>query len=304
VQAGDGLPSSAGRTRGVPSTALGDIALTGKYALVRNENGGIGAAVLANVTLPTGVRTSFLGEGAVTVGGRLLVEESLVIAGVQASLGYQGRTQNRTWPNDAAGDTFGGQLPFTLGAWFVPKVLGIDDAARQRWELAFHGSLPGGPVGPFGIGAFDGSAALTPLMIGASDRIALGHYQDLYTLVGADFGLDHAVGTSILRGVVSIGWTPRSHDKDHDGVPDDVDQCPTDPEDRDGFEDSDGCPDVDNDDDGIVDKEDACPNVAGVETKDPKTNGCPAPAVPAVPAVPTAPAPPAVAPAPAEPKAP
>ena len=57
----------------------------------------------------------------------------------------------------------------------------------------------------------------------------------------------------------------------------DVDQCPEDAEDKDGFEDSDGCPDVDNDDDGIIDKLDACPNVAGVETNDPKTNGCPAP---------------------------
>jgi outer membrane protein OmpA-like peptidoglycan-associated protein len=37
-----------------------------------------------------------------------------------------------------------------------------------------------------------------------------------------------------------------------------------------------GCP-VDRDHDGILDKEDACPDVPGVRTDDPKTNGCPLP---------------------------
>jgi len=42
-------------------------------------------------------------------------------------------------------------------------------------------------------------------------------------------------------------------DKDGDGVPNDMDKCPEDPEDIDGFEDADGCPDPDNDFDGIPD---------------------------------------------------
>ena len=49
-------------------------------------------------------------------------------------------------------------------------------------------------------------------------------------------------------------------DRDGDGVPDDVDKCPDEPEDRDGFEDDDGCPDPDNDGDGIPDVSDKCPN--------------------------------------------
>jgi hypothetical protein len=64
-------------------------------------------------------------------------------------------------------------------------------------------------------------------------------------------------------------------DHDHDGIPDDVDKCPDEPEDKDGFEDEDGCPDYDNDQDGIVDAKDKCPNVAedrdGFEDED----GCP-----------------------------
>jgi OmpA-OmpF porin, OOP family len=64
-------------------------------------------------------------------------------------------------------------------------------------------------------------------------------------------------------------------DRDGDGVPDDVDECPDRPEDRDGFEDEDGCPDNDNDNDGLADGVDACPDDAedkdGFEDED----GCP-----------------------------
>src|SRR5271157_1290188 len=49
-------------------------------------------------------------------------------------------------------------------------------------------------------------------------------------------------------------------DSDGDGIPDDVDQCPDVPEDKDGFQDEDGCPDFDNDNDGIFDAQDMCPN--------------------------------------------
>jgi hypothetical protein len=48
-------------------------------------------------------------------------------------------------------------------------------------------------------------------------------------------------------------------DADGDGIPDDRDQCPEQPEDFDGFQDEDGCPDPDNDGDGILDVQDICP---------------------------------------------
>ncbi len=66
-------------------------------------------------------------------------------------------------------------------------------------------------------------------------------------------------------------------DSDGDGIPDDLDLCPQKAEDRDGFLDEDGCPDLDNDNDGIPDLIDKCPNKAedvdGFEDKD----GCPDP---------------------------
>jgi outer membrane protein OmpA-like peptidoglycan-associated protein len=68
---------------------------------------------------------------------------------------------------------------------------------------------------------------------------------------------------------------PKVLDRDGDGIPDAVDKCPDEPEDFDGFEDEDGCPDPDNDKDGIPDVADKCPNepetVNGVDDED----GCP-----------------------------
>jgi parallel beta-helix repeat protein len=49
-------------------------------------------------------------------------------------------------------------------------------------------------------------------------------------------------------------------DSDEDGIADQDDQCPDLPEDMDGFQDTDGCPDNDNDADGMYDTRDACPD--------------------------------------------
>src|SRR6202012_5235005 len=54
-------------------------------------------------------------------------------------------------------------------------------------------------------------------------------------------------------------------DNDKDGLLDKVDKCPNEPEDKDGFEDDDGCPDPDNDKDGVLDRDDKCPNEAGLK---------------------------------------
>jgi outer membrane protein OmpA-like peptidoglycan-associated protein len=60
-------------------------------------------------------------------------------------------------------------------------------------------------------------------------------------------------------------------DRDGDGIPDSADRCPDEPEDYDGFQDDDGCPDLDNDNDGVPDAQDRCPNTPG-----PASNaGCP-----------------------------
>jgi outer membrane protein OmpA-like peptidoglycan-associated protein len=64
-------------------------------------------------------------------------------------------------------------------------------------------------------------------------------------------------------------------DADRDGIPDDVDQCPTLAEDMDGFMDADGCPDQDNDGDGIQDMNDDCPAQAEDMDGWQDSDGCP-----------------------------
>ena len=64
-------------------------------------------------------------------------------------------------------------------------------------------------------------------------------------------------------------------DRDGDGIKDSMDKCPDDPEDRDGFEDEDGCPDPDNGRDGILDRDDKCPNQPEVFNGVTDDDGCP-----------------------------
>jgi hypothetical protein len=58
-------------------------------------------------------------------------------------------------------------------------------------------------------------------------------------------------------------------------VPDDADRCPVTPEDQDGFEDEDGCPEPDNDRDGVADGKDKCPLEAEVINGNNDDDGCP-----------------------------
>ena len=70
---------------------------------------------------------------------------------------------------------------------------------------------------------------------------------------------------------------PTSNDRDGDGIPDDLDKCPNEPEDKDGFQDEDGCPDLDNDGDGIPDAIDKCPNEPEDKDGFQDEDGCPDP---------------------------
>jgi outer membrane protein OmpA-like peptidoglycan-associated protein len=92
---------------------------------------------------------------------------------------------------------------------------------------------------------------------------------------GMGLGLVAGYGVPLIRFFAGLRYHPVSHDADHDGVPDDRDQCVNQAEDRDAVEDQDGCPEDDADTDGVPDSEDKCPNqketINGFEDED----GCP-----------------------------
>jgi outer membrane protein OmpA-like peptidoglycan-associated protein len=117
--------------------------------------------------------------------------------------------------------------------------------------------------------------------------------------VGLGSGLSSALPTPLWRALVSVSWAtqaveidpckhvpkgqplppecpdPIRDDLDQDGILNDADACPVDPEDYDGLLDTDGCPEVDADGDTILDPVDICPlepeTVDGVKDED----GCP-----------------------------
>ncbi|AUX27678.1 hypothetical protein SOCEGT47_082760 [Sorangium cellulosum] len=289
-QNGDAPTPDAERVLGdtwVPAQAIGDLGLVGKLTLVPPTNGELGGFALAlhdRFTLPTGDEASFAGEGGVTNELRLLAEYRLVALGAHLATGVKlragaARFACEATPIPASGadpcpTVFGHELPFGLGLSFRPQILGVDPEGRATIFLEAHGHLPLWPIAPF---AHQEAAALE---LGLSARYALG---DVSLLAGVQTALVAGVGTAPLRAVLSVAWSPRVRDADGDGVPDEIDQCGELAEDRDGFQDDDGCPEGDNDEDGVFDDEDRCPaqqeDEDGVQDED----GCPDPDPPAPP---------------------
>src|SRR5690606_4933284 len=103
-------------------------------------------------------------------------------------------------------------------------------------------------------------------------------------------GLVAGIGTPDLRGVFALSFTPSraalapiyppppprvDGDQDGDGIRDSIDACPEEPEDKDLFDDDDGCPDPDNDGDGFIDSNDKCPLDAEDKDGFEDDDGCP-----------------------------
>lgn len=68
---------------------------------------------------------------------------------------------------------------------------------------------------------------------------------------------------------------PDSSDADDDGIPDERDACPLTAEDVDGYLDTDGCPETDNDLDSLADAADQCPMAAEDPDGFEDSDGCP-----------------------------
>lgn len=291
-QEGDDLPASLGGGE-LPATSMGDVGLTAKAALLPpGALGGLGFGALAEVTLPTGDRSSYLSESSATGGLRLLGELGLVALTVRATLGARIRGSEQ----DFAGERFGHDLPWGFGLSLRPQAFGLDDHGRWTWTLETRGAVS---LTEFA------SGPQSPASVAAGARYTI---DDTALVLGAELPIADAVGVPLVRGVAAVVWAPRFYDADNDGFEDEQDDCPELAEDRDGFEDHDGCPDFDNDGDGVGDEEDrcageledgdghqdedgcadpdndadsiadekdACPNEAGPASEKPAENGCP-----------------------------
>lgn len=252
----DGQPRADG-------TSLGDLGFGARGRLFGEEDDALAISLQASATAPTAraarFQSRFAGEGSWTFQPELLVE---VRAGEVFRFTGNAGVLLRERQQFGDGLEVRSELTWGLGV-AVGVVPGTLDVTAESWGAT---SL------------FDfGDAQLSPIEGVLGLRV---HPVEGLTLgAAAGTGLQRGYGAGDFRAILSVGYaTPGEQpagDRDEDGLTDDVDQCPDEPEDADGFSDDDGCPDPDNDGDGIPDGDDACPDRAEDADGLGDEDGCP-----------------------------
>jgi hypothetical protein len=256
-QSGDGRALDG---RPLPSVAVGDPRLSVRYRLLgesadvrRERNEGPGLALQLVGWLPVGDTDALLGEGAARLAALLLADFHVLGLGVGGVLGYRHRFE----PRSLAVARFASDLELGLGLKVPIPIL-------RDFQVLLDGRLVTDSATPLG-------RAQTAGEVDLGARVRVGDF----TFTGATgLGLGGGVGVPTVRGMLTTTWSPREHDKDSDGIADDRDQCPPLPEDFDGYQDEDGCPDPDDDGDLVLDADDRCPREAALEGRDEDEDGC------------------------------
>ncbi|HSC85801.1 MAG TPA: thrombospondin type 3 repeat-containing protein [Polyangiaceae bacterium] len=240
---------------GLSAVGLGDIQLEAKGRIYGEADGPFTFGAYLYGTAPLGSATaqgSFIGNGSPTVGGALIGD---------------GRVGDFTYGVNVGG-IYRSEVIIGSGTTLGPE---------GRWSAAV-----GYQVGPivrviadaFGSTNFSSDLGANSIEVdGGAQIVPLG--SKFTFTAGGGAGVFKGIGIPTARAFLGVVYSAESKDRDGDGLSDASDACPTDAEDKDGVEDSDGCPDLDNDADGLPDSGDKCPNQAedvdGIDDKD----GCP-----------------------------
>jgi OOP family OmpA-OmpF porin len=166
----------------------------------------------------------------------------------------------------------------------APKTTGVGFGAMLGVRVRPFSARPGGlwidvnggvaPTGDVVRPSFDAHVGWD-FRVG-SGRFDLGPYVGYTHIFEIDSGVQPGDAHILALGVaLGLGAPAVRGDRDGDGVFDDEDACPDVPGRRTSDPKTNGCPRTDRDRDGVFDDEDACPDVPGRRTSDPKTNGCP-----------------------------
>ncbi|MEO8179162.1 MAG: OmpA family protein [Deltaproteobacteria bacterium] len=259
-------PAGLYDTAALDSQGLSWVALHAKLRVTRIEET-IGVGVLLQGGIPVGARShNLVSEPGVWLWPQGVVDYQFGATGrfkVGANVGFRWHDgKNSAFPGDQLkegqfryGNLATAQLAFSWRAQEALDLVGetygtylLDDVSdsKQKFSQEYVG----------GIKLFIERNSY--LMMGAGSRIYSTGFE--------------AASTRLMLGFV---FEPSIGDRDGDGYADDQDECPDDPEDFDGFEDGDGCPDPDNDKDGILDINDACPDNPEDFDGDQDEDGCP-----------------------------
>ncbi|MDP2340773.1 MAG: OmpA family protein [Deltaproteobacteria bacterium] len=259
-QADDTAALSGQVKAGAPSAiGSGDLRVVPKFRLLRADEQVVDLAVSLGFTAPTGFPAdSYLGDGNFTFVPEAHVSRDLGPATIGANLGL--RLRERKEFLDLVVDH---EISYRAGiAWHFHET--------NQLPLTLMGSFNGAtPL----VAAFQ-NVNTAPLEVLAGAAYDLGPLQ-VFGDVGV--GVVAGFGTPAARVLAGVRFAPRDGDKDNDGVKDSGDRCPEEPEDQDGFDDVDGCPDPDNDQDTVLDGQDKCPNAAEDLDKHDDEDGCPDP---------------------------
>ena len=238
------------------SRGLGDARFLGRYHLLSSARYPLNLALQLAVLAPTSLGDDYLGEPGLTLWPELLLSRRYEPLRLRwaLNLGYRGRSGAQS-PKLSTQD----ELTFNLGvAW-----------ATHRIEL---------------MSAISGALAVTEPRHGEQQRYLEALESVAFWLTEVT-RLDLILGQGLMGGYGAPDWRAGLSlryeggrlppDQDADGVPDAQDRCGEVPEDRDGFEDDDGCPDQDNDQDFILDADDQCPDQAEDQDDHEDQDGCP-----------------------------
>ena len=276
-QDGAGVGDIVGTSRELPRSAMRDVRLGLAAALLPRprvgSEDGLAIASRFDISLPSGAADGFARSRTVTGAPSFVLDYRHGRLDVAVELGarLRGRTQ-------LAGAAVGSQAltglavsydvlvdrRLTLGA----EAFALPTVAKQEPAVRLAGTTDTGP--PLVPAEWMLTASSAPFLAGD-----LG-----FALAGGGalpFTSESAVTTPRVRASLAVRYAPTGRDRDGDGVLDRDDKCPADPEDKDGFQDDDGCPDLDDDGDGIPDAQDQCRNEPEDKDGCQDEDGCPDP---------------------------
>lgn len=236
------------------SAAFGDVRLQATVPLGASSDA-FAFALVPRIELPTGTKRALLHRGP-------SVALTAAVGGEQGDFGYVANAGVTLSPAENLGNVRMGST--------------ADLLVGGSYRLA----------DPFRVGA----EAVASLGLPGDDTHQRNHRTtgNLFAQVSAANGvsLTGGLGSTFFPGLTNIGgpqwrafaaitYAPLVRDTDGDGYYDDVDTCPLEPEDFDGFQDTDGCPDLDDDADGFPDTSDTCPREAEDFDDYEDMDGCP-----------------------------
>ncbi|MEJ7728810.1 MAG: OmpA family protein [Polyangiaceae bacterium] len=274
-QEGDGRARAAGAAEELPTTALRDARFGLALSLLQRPRlaGAGGPALTARMAfgVPVGDDRAFAGAESATAIPSLAVDWRFGKLLLAADLGARIREES-----EIGGAVVGTQLSAALGATYdiLPdrwlsagaEVFALWGLSEQAAPVRDQASLDSGPP-----------AVPTEFIVSASSAHFLGG--DLVFALGGGGGIplasEPAITAPRFRFDLAVKYAPSGRDSDGDGILDRDDRCPAAAEDKDGFQDEDGCPEEDNDEDGIADASDRCRDAAETIDGHDDEDGCP-----------------------------